>query len=125
MARFGMVLVFVALTLILLASQAEAKTAVTISVEAGPAFTEGNLQTVDLIVTESPAEALPLQVGDKVFFEALEPMFEGEGTITDVYEVEDTAEDLVAFPPELPTTDFAAEESGPKRAIIIEHIPAE
>ena len=90
MRECGIILVLTFVGFILFLSQAEAKTAVTIAVEAGPALTEGNLTTVDLIVPERPAEAMLLQVGDKVFFETLESLLEGEGTITNIYDTEDS-----------------------------------
>ena len=89
MRKLLIVLVFAGF--IMLPSQADARVAVTISLEAGPAFTEDNLETVDIIVPERPAEAMPLQVGDRVFFEALEPFLEGVGTITNIYDTEDPA----------------------------------
>ena len=89
MKKIGIALAFMFAGCILFLSQAEADTAVTIAMEAGPALTEENLETVDLIVPERPAEALPLQVGDKVFFETLQPLLEGEGTILFIYDTED------------------------------------
>lgn len=87
--RFFWALGLAILTAFLFSFKADAATAVTIAVEAGPALTEGEITEVVLIVPKRPTEALPLNVGDKVFFEAFEPLLEGEGTITDGYETED------------------------------------
>jgi len=66
-----------------------AETAVTIAINAGPASTVTGLSSVELIVPVRPAEALPLNVGDTVFFDAMEPMLQGEGTITTIYDTQD------------------------------------
>lgn len=69
---------------------ARAEMAVVLDVTAGPALTEEGLATLDLIVHEDRlVEALPLSVGDLVFFETLEPLLHGEGRITDIYDTED------------------------------------
>ena len=68
---------------------AESRTAVTILVEAGPAFTEDNLEIVNLIVPKRPLQAMPLHTGDKIFFETLESLLEGEGTIINIYDFGD------------------------------------
>ncbi|MFH1675141.1 MAG: hypothetical protein ABIF87_17180 [Pseudomonadota bacterium] len=84
---FLFILVFVGVMFFSL--NTHAATAVTISVESGPTFTEEGITGVDLIVPERPSESLPLVVGDKVFFVAAEPFFLGEGTITNLYETTD------------------------------------
>lgn len=87
MRKFVVFLVIASFIIISFHVYAELKTAVTISVEAGPAYTEGNVETVDLVVPDRPNEASSLQVGDKVFFAVVNPNLEGEGTITAVYDV--------------------------------------
>ena len=66
-----------------------AETAVTIAINAGPASTEAGISSLELIVPLRPAGALPLNVGDAVFFDAMEPMLQGEGIITSVYDTQD------------------------------------
>ena len=86
--------VFMVLGLVVLfAVQLEARTVVTVSVEDGPVFTETDLETVDLFVPERPAAALPLNEGDKVFFSSFDPLMEGEGTITVIYEIDESTVD--------------------------------
>lgn len=85
-------------------SAAEAATAVTIEVTAGPAKTEAKLLKIELYVPERPAKAKPLKVGDKIFFKALETLLEGEGKILKIYDTKDL---------------------NVKRAIILDHVTYE
>ena len=87
--KFCLALGLAAFAVFFFSVNADAVTAVTIAVEAGPALTEGEINEVVLIVPERPAGALPLAIGDKVFFESIDPLLAGEGTITDSYETED------------------------------------
>ena len=102
MRKLLIVLVFV--SFVVLPSQADARDAVTISVGTGAAYTDGNVETFDLVVPERSVEAMPLQVGDEIFFEVLEPLVNGKGTITNIYDTENPAI---------------------KEAVILDHIPYE
>jgi len=103
--------IFLSITGSIAIAQAEVKIAVTISVEAGPALTEGKLEKVALIVPERPAKAMPLKVGDKVFFEALDPLLEGEGIILNIYEMNDKSQG-----------EPLQDEAIIKEAIILDHV---
>ncbi len=82
-------IVLAAAMFVLVSSVAWAETAVTVELTDGPAHTEQGVTTVDLIVPERPVEALPLNVGDLVFFKTLEPLLEGEGYIRNIYDTQD------------------------------------
>lgn len=66
-----------------------ADTAVSIQVTAGPTLTEDGTAVVNLRLPDRLSEAAPLNVGDLVFFESVEPYVQGEGNVTSVYETSD------------------------------------
>lgn len=66
-----------------------ADTAVSIQLTAGPTLTEDGTTVVDLRLPDRPSEAAPLNVGDLVFFESVDPYLQGEGNVTSVYETSD------------------------------------
>lgn len=111
MRKFFGILPFLFVNLILLAPWVEAETVVTIAVKAGPAFTEANVETVDLILPARHTEDVSLQIGDKVFFEAFEAPLMGEGIIINIYEMQ--ADPLTE------TTDGGKGAAMPKKAIFI------
>ncbi len=87
--KFSLMFVLAFVGVMLFSFNTEAATAVTISVDAGPAFVMDGAAEINLIVPERLAESLPLNVGDKVFFHAVDKNYPGEGTIADIYETED------------------------------------